>query len=257
MRLNFLYTAIRLTLIDLVRNRFLLFLLFFVPGFFYLIAWVTNPDSPTAFRLASVEEEPVISVSQQDLGLVFIGLAAAGLIASFLALSLMQRNNNENKRLILARFKTQELIAAKFIITVCLISLVAIFIGLMGIILMDPGHFPGMTLGYILCGFVYGSYGMLVGSVLKRELEGILFIVLLANIDVGWLQNPIYYADAQNQLIIEYLPAFFPSQVAIASAFTDYSIRIATLGSLAYGLLFMLLSFLLFWINMRISKHAG
>jgi hypothetical protein len=169
----------------------------------------------------------------------------------------MQRNNNENKRLILAGFKTQELIAAKFIITVSLISLVAIFIGLMGIILMDPGHFPGMTLGYILCGFVYGSYGMLIGSVLKRELEGILFIVLLANIDVGWLQNPIYYADAQNQLVIEYLPAFFPSQVAIASAFTDYPIRIAMLGSLAYGLVFMFLSFLLFWLNMRISKHTG
>ncbi len=34
-------------------------------------------------------------------------------------------------------------------------------------------------------GFVYGSYGLIVGALFRRELEGVLFIVLLAIIVAG------------------------------------------------------------------------
>lgn len=40
---------------------------------------------------------------------------------------------------------------------------------------------------------MYSCYGLMVGAISLHELEGIFLIVLLANIDVGWLQNPSYY----------------------------------------------------------------
>jgi hypothetical protein len=103
-------------------------------------------------------------------------------------------------------------------------------------------------------GYVYGCYGMLVGAIFKRELEGILFIVLLANFDVGWLQNPIYYAEAQNKAIIRYLPGYFPSQLSMVSAFTGHSIVQPLLGSLAYGTVLLIGAMLIFGWRMRIRK---
>ena len=95
---------------------------------------------------------------------------------------------------------------------------------------------------------------MAVGSLIKGELEGILLIVLLVNIDAGWLQNPLFYAEAENQTIIRYLPAYFPSQTAIIAAFTDYDIFHASINSIIYGSIFLAISLLIFFNKMRIKK---
>ena len=252
--MKYLIIAVKYIFKDLTRNRVILLLLFLIPTVFYLTAWLTTSDRPTVFTLATVKSEPSITVSEQEVMLVFLGLAASGPIAAYLALNLMQRNTLVKKRLILAGFHTKELLTAKLVITVFLITLVGTFISLMGLMFFEPKNFAGMTLGYILCGFVYGCYGLLVGSVIKRELEGVLMILLLANIDVGWLQNPVLYAASQNKIIITWLPAFFPAQVSITSAFTEYSISPAILESLLYGIVFMLISVFLFWYRMRIIK---
>ncbi len=104
-----------------------------------------------------------------------------------------------------------------------------------------------LVLGFILIGYVYGCYGLLVGAVFRSELEGILLIVLLTNIDVGWLQNPIFYSEAQNKAIIRWLPAFFPSQSSMISAFTDHSIWKSVLLSICYGSIFLIAALLVFW----------
>jgi hypothetical protein len=115
-------------------------------------------------------------------------------------------------------------------------------------------HLPTFILGLVLIGFVYGCYGLAVGSLVKGKIEGVFFIVMLANIDSGWLQNPMYYAEAHNNVIIRYLPAYFPSQSAIIAAFTDYSGTNARLYSLLYGTGFLILALFIFYIKMRIKK---
>ena len=78
---------------------------------------------------------------------------------------------------------------------------------------------------------------------------------LLTNIDVGWLQNPIYYADAQNQALIRHLPAYFPSQVSMVSAFTDYSILFHVLGGVTYGVVLLVLALLIYTLRMRLVNR--
>jgi ABC-2 type transport system permease protein len=118
----------------------------------------------------------------------------------------------------------------------------------------QPERFVLVVLGFMLAGYVYGCYGLLVGSILKRELEGVLLIVLVANIDAGWLQNPIYYADAQNKMIIRRLPAYFPSQVSMTAAFTDHSILNPLIGSVVYGSILLLGALLIYFWRMRIYR---
>jgi hypothetical protein len=93
---------------------------------------------------------------------------------------------------------------------------------------------------------------LLVGALFRRELEGILMIVLLANLDAGWLQNPIYYADAQNKILVRALPAFYPSQTTLIAAFTQDPVVGPMIGSLLYGSAFLAAALVVYWLTMRI-----
>jgi hypothetical protein len=254
MRKQYVYMAVRLWTIEIVRNRIILLLLLILPALFYTIAWITLSGDRIIFILASVKEKPVVPVVQQELGLIFIGLAATGLIASFLALTLIQKNPLAKKRLLLCGYRTVELFAATIVVVLLTMVILGIYVALIGSLFMRPMHLWGVISGYIICGYVYGSYGLLVGAILKGELEGILFIVLLANLDVAWLQNPIYYSGAQTKAVIEWLPAFFPSQTTIIAAFTNYSPFLSGLAGFAYGTLFLIIAFLIFWYRTLIAK---
>lgn len=253
MRRKFVYTAVGLWLKEMARNRILLLLLIILPALFYTIAWVTLSDQPIVFILGSVEGKPVVPVVQEQLGLIFIGLAATGLISSFLAMTMIQKNPLARKRLVLCGYRPVEMAAATITVVLLAMAAISIYISLMVLLFMHPQHLSGVFAGYLSCSFVYGCYGLLVGAILKGELEGILFIVLLTNLDVAWLQNPIYYSGAQTKAVIEWLPAFYPSQTTIISAFTDYSILQPGLAGWLYGLVFLILAFVIFWFRTRIS----
>ena len=246
-----LTSVILFLLKDIFRNRFTILLIFLIPAVFYTVAWITFSNGPIFFILGSLKDKPVISVVQQQLGLIFIGLAATGLIASFIAMNLMQRNRMAKKRLLYCGLKTAKLIIAKLVIIIGINLVLGIYVSALASCLMDPRNVVVMAIGFCLCGFVYGCFGLLVGSLVNRELEGILLIVLLANIDVGWLQNPIYYAEAQHKFIIEYLPAFYPSQAAVCGAFTNYAITAPVIYSLVYGTVFLVVSFIIFHYKMN------
>jgi hypothetical protein len=237
------------------RNRITLLLLLLIPATFYIIGIYTINDIPMLIRIASAPKEPVILLKPKNLGLIYIGLAANGFLASFMALNIMQRNVPATKRLILCGYKTFEFSLAKFFLVISFVIVIGIYTAAMGLFLIEPKHISGVIAGYILCGYVYGSFGLLAGAILKRELEGILFIVLLANLDIGWLQNPIFYAAAPNKLIIKLLPGFNPSQVSIISAFTDYPVNSMILYSFLYGSAFLILSMIIFGMQMKTNKN--
>jgi len=256
MKAHNIFFAAKLWGIELFRKRFVLLLILIIPVAFYLVAWFTLPSDPIPLKLGAVKGNPSLIVKQQDLGMIYIGLAANGLIASFLALTLMQKNQGAKKRLILCGFRTGEILASIFLVTLMVVIMIAVFVGSMLLFFMDPKDFPGVIAGFILCGFVYGNYGILIGSLIRNELEGILFIVLLANIDVGWLQNPIYYYGAQTKEIIEWLPAFYPSQTSVIHAFTDLGTIPMMVRGFIYGMIFLLLGFLFFWIRAKHIKKS-
>jgi ABC-2 type transport system permease protein len=238
------------------RNRIIFLLLLLIPTIFYLIAIWTTPDNYILIKIASARDEPLIKVMQIELGLIYIGLAVTGFIVSYIALVIMQRNFPASKRLVLCGYKTRELSVSKFILIIIIVIVIGVYTALLGMIYITPKHVPGVIAGYVLSGFVYGSFGLLIGAILKRELEGILIIVLLANLDLGWLQNPIFYAASQNKFIIRFLPGFNPAQVCVVSAFTDFSILHSIIYSLIYGTVFLILSMIIFRFRMRTMSYT-
>ncbi|UCF39989.1 MAG: hypothetical protein JSW43_09630 [Gemmatimonadota bacterium] len=255
MRLRRLGTAWQLTLRGLLRRRIVLLLFFLVPSLFGGLIVLTTTSRPIQFQLASLGEAVFVTVPQRHEGLVFICLTAVGLLTAFLALDLVQRDAETHRRLVLCGYRPGELVAARLGVLLCVIALVAAYVVSLLPIFFEPERFGLVLLGLILGGWVYGCYGLLVGAVFRRELEGVLFVVLLAAIDVGWLQNPIYYAEAQNQAIIRSLPAYFPAQVSMAAAFTAESVLRPAVGSVVYGAGLLALALLVYVLRMRAGRR--
>lgn len=238
----------------LIRQRIVLILLLVIPAVFLSIVEFTTSERTLGFLLASLDDKVFIEISEKGISFVFFAVASAGFLLSFLALNLIQKNREVNRRLIICGYHPNEILLSILLSLLFMIVLIAIYVGVLTSFFFSIDHLPMFILGLMLIGFVYGCYGLTVGSLIKGELEGILLIVLLVNIDAGWLQNPLFYAEAQHQQFIEGLPAYFPSQIAIIAAFTDYSASNAILNSFIYGSIFFVLSMLIFFNKMRIKK---
>lgn len=225
----------RMTARQVLRRRVILIMLIAIPTAFFSIVYLTTGTREVPFTLSSVSEDTILVANERDESMIFMAVATVGFLISFLSLNLIQRNADVHRRLILSGYKPSELLVAHLLFLVAVMVAISMYITLAMLVFFQPERIILLLMGFVLSGFVYGAYGLMIGSIVKGELEGIFFVVLLANIDAGWLQNPVFYSEAQNQEIIRYLPAYYPSQACLISSFTGYSIGTAVQWSLLYG----------------------
>jgi len=247
-------TALTMILRMLFRRRIILIALLVIPVVFLTIVELTAPTRFIPFRLASLDTSQFIRESLKKIALVFFAVTSCGFLVSLLALNLIQIENDVNRRLVICGYHPFDLLISNLLALLLIIMTIAVYIGLLISAFVTVSHLPMFIFGLMLIGFVYGCYGLAIGSLIKGKLEGVFFIVMLANVDSGWLQNPMYYAEAHNNVIIRYLPAYFPSQSAIIAAFTDFSGTIPRFYSILYGTGFLILALLIFYNKMRIKK---
>jgi hypothetical protein len=247
-------TGFSMILKMLFRRRIVIISLLVIPVVFLSVVELTTSLRIIQFRLASLNENTFIQESQRGISLVFFSVTSTGFLVSFLALNLIQTDSDVNRRLVICGYHPIELLLSKLFSLLLMILSIAVYIGLLTSAFFSVSHIPMYIFSLTLIGFVYGCYGLAIGSMIKGELEGIFLIVLLANIDVGWLQNPTFFAEAQNKMIIRYLPGYFPSQSALVAAFTDYPGFNPRVYSILYGSGFLVLSMLVFYNKMRIKK---
>jgi hypothetical protein len=238
----------------LSRRKIIIISLIVIPVVFLTIVELTAPTRIIPFRLASLDIKMFIRERLKEIALVFFAVTSSGFLVSLVALNLIQVENEVNRRLVICGYHPFEILISNLLALFLLIFAIATYIGLLVSFFVSVNHLLMFIAGLMLIGFVYGCYGLAIGSLIKGKLEGVFFIVLLANIDSGWLQNPMYYAEAHNNVIIRYLPAYFPSQSAIIAAFTDYSAAAARFYSILYGAGFMILALFIFYNKMRIKK---
>jgi hypothetical protein len=236
------WTAAFLLLRDLSRRRIALLLLFAVPALFDGVvlattasrevqvtfgalvepgAQVRTPEAAAADPFdTSLDDDGSRKVDERKLSLVFLGQAAVSFLACFLAFNLVHKRRDVDARLVLAGYRAHEVLLAKVIVLLLLVLVLACY----ETAILRPWVIPTRTapvvIGLIVGGLTYGCLGLLVGSLAKHELEGVFAIVLLTNVDVGWLQNPIYFAHSQSPALIRALPGYGAAQLAVVGAFT-------------------------------------
>jgi hypothetical protein len=248
--------AFRMTALGLLRHRVALVLIIILPILFYALIAITTGDAPIDFLLPSVSDTTLVTASRRREGLVFMGLAAVGFISAFLGFHLISRQADVSRRLLVCGYRAWELVVARLGVLACAVVIVSGFSGILLCTFFIPRHTVGVVIGFVLVGLVYGCYGLLAGSLFTRELEGVLSIVLLANIDVGWLQNPIFYTASEHRDVIHALPAYFPAQVSMIAAFSDFAVARAIAGSILYGGTLLSVAVAIFWGRMHIRTAA-
>lgn len=259
MRAAYVATAATMTLRELARKRLVFVLALCMPAVFVAVAYATESNRLVPVMFAAAAER-VRLVEELDLALLFISIVSTGVISAFFSASLIQRQLDANLRLVLCGFRASELITARLavllgIVLACALYMWFVLAIFMKLELFTRPQFPaGVLLGIAVGALVYGCYGLLVGTLFRRELEAIFAIVILINVDAGWLQNPIYYQNARSKWLIEALPAHYPSQIAFLSACTSEQVgRLVTYG-LAYGGVFLLAALVLYSRRMRVTR---
>ena len=107
-------------------------------------------------------------------------------------------------------------------------------------------------LGLALTCLVYGGYGLLMGTLLRRDLESIFALLMLINVDAGWLQNPIYYAGSRSRWPTSAAGPRPAHRRAFWSAFTNHSDPSCGLHGTVYGAVLILLAFGIYSLRMRV-----
>ncbi len=256
---------------DVFRRPFSLVLIFLVPALFDAVVLLTTTTRTTRVTVAALRDElaqvndppggafldlgvidnGVRTLDQRQLSLVFLGHAAVCFLACFLAFNLVARRRDVDRRLVLAGYPTGEVVLAKLAVLALIVVLLVCWQTALTRPWLAPRQ-PGLlALGLLLGGLSYGALGLLIGSLVRQELEGIFLIVLFTNLDPGWLQNPIYFAQSQRPSLIASLPAFASTQLTVLGAFFDeHPVEILTRGALTAGAL-LLLAFVLFGLRIR------
>jgi hypothetical protein len=181
-------------------------------------------------------------------------MASVSGVSAFLAFIMVLRPSAADRRLIFEGYRPTELLVAKLAVLVVSSIVVALYVTALLPLFFRPDRPLGVFTGFLATSVVYGVLGMAVGSVARHELEGVLFVLLLVNVDAGWLQNPVFYGHAHNQQLIRLLPGHHPGQIAMLSAFTDASIPTEIGYTLLYVLGLMILVGILYWLRVRLVR---
>jgi hypothetical protein len=246
-------TSALLAAADLARNSIAIALLLFAPPLLFGIVFITTGERDIAFQL-STAGPATLGGSERQLSLLFIGLTAISGVSAFLALLLVLGPVTTDRRLVFEGYHPGELLLGKLLVLAAIAITVAAWVSVLLPLFTHTTRTAGVLLGFLLASLLYATIGLAIGALARREVEGMLVILLLINIDAGWLQNPVFYAHAHQQQLIRLLPAHFPGQVVMVSAFTTAGIGRAVAASAAWIAAAAMLAAVLYALRVRVLR---
>ncbi|WP_415378924.1 hypothetical protein [Halosimplex sp. TS25] len=170
--------GIRASTRSFVREPFTVVLLVVLPALSIQIYGVGMGQFPDVGIFA-------VSGSVATVGRITGAVFATGALAGVLGLFQMISARHADRRLAICGFRGVELVTARFATVAVASAVVGVVSTLsLGVLVDDPIGAPiAVFAALTLAGAIYGLLGIVVGSVLPRELEGSLLLVILADVD--------------------------------------------------------------------------
>lgn len=245
--------ATRYTLIEQTRNRFAWFLLIvFVPCWYYFGELFTA-ETPLAFKFRVTGV--FLQVSTRDVTYLTLGFNAITMIVGFILFTSTRKNTPFDHRLVLNGYPQSIVILAKLTGLLVVATVVSLYASVTLFAFWHPVSLPVVWLSFFCAALSYGGLGLLLGVLVRGELEGFFFIIMLSLIDT-FVQNPLGNPVA-NQEIVKAFPAFAPTQIAVAGGFTHLMPWLYVLYTLAWLAGFALLGLAIFtWKTRAWSVHT-
>jgi ABC-2 type transport system permease protein len=248
-------TALAFALRNQARNRFAWMLLAgFIPAWYVLMAALISHD-PLAFRLFSTGT--MLHVDGRELGLITAGMNSLTLIVGFAVFAAIRRALPLDRRLVFAGYRQSLLVAAKSVATVAAAATVALYASLVLLAFWRPAPagWAAVLAGFALMAIEYGALGLLLGVLVKGDLEGF-FLIIMGGLTDTFLQNPVGNPVANKPLLQDF-PSFGPMQFASGGAFGNTWLW-GDLGlGCAWALGFAAVGLVVFQLRTRVRRQTS
>ncbi len=210
-------TALRYAFRQYRRNIVTWVLLAVTPAAFISLSFVITPDQPAPIRLSDAGHIALKVVSMTRVhGAIMVPITIA-FLAGVAGLFVVLGSAQADRRLVLAGFRTPEVLAARIgIIWGVALLVTGVSLGVTAIN-FTPQQWGPFIAANVLIALTYGMIGVIVGMLAGR-LGGLYLIVALPFIDVGIAQNVMF--DVAPPVWAQYLPAHGATKVLIDAAFT-------------------------------------
>ncbi len=245
-------TALRFALRNQTRNRLAaLLLVAFVPVWYALMMAMVGHQT-LSFKLFATGR--VLTVDGGRLTLISAGLNALSLIVGFAIFDAIRKTLAFDRRLVLAGYRQAVLIGAKTLS----VGIIAVGVALYAALVLlafwrpNPAGWLAILAGYAVIALTYGAFGLLLGVLVKGDLEGF-FLIIMGGLMDTFLQNPLGNPLA-NKPLLEWFPSFGPMQFAVAGSFAHTALWSRLLVGLAWAIGFALCGLSVFHIKTRTRR---
>ncbi|MEU3910303.1 ABC transporter permease [Streptomyces sp. NPDC029721] len=245
-------TATRYDLAENTRNTFaMLLVVAFVPTWITLIYLnITHKAVPLHLDATGEWIAPAGNRFSQITG----ALNAVTLITGFMMFAATFKSGGFDRRLVMAGYPRAHLVLAKTTSLALASAAVAVYATAVISVTSPPEQPFQLAAALFGAALTYGAIGVIYGSLLRREVEGMFAMIMTGVVDVG-LQNPLASPGGARSLM-RLLPSYGAVQSSTASCFSTQ----ATPGYLALQFLWFaaaaLVSLLTFRHRTRTAHRA-
>jgi hypothetical protein len=193
-----------------------------------------------------------VVVDGHNLTLITAGLSSITLITGFVVFATVRRSLPFDRRLVLSGYRPSALIAAKTSGAVVQAVAIGAYATIVMLFFWRPPAVGAVTLTFMLAAATYAALGLLIGVLVRGDLEGFFLIIMIALLDT-FLANPVDNPLA-NKPILEFFPSYGPTQFAVAGAFHHQALVSMAALSLAWTAAFALLGLVV--LRLRMPRPA-
>nr|WP_202035866.1 ABC transporter permease [Streptomyces mexicanus] len=209
-------TACRFDLVEHTRNRLAMVLVaLFIPSWISL-AYAVIPSTTVTFRLRATGR--LLAPAGNQITQITGAINAVTLITGFMMFAVTFNGGRFDRRLAMAGYPRIHLVLAKTTSLALASGAVAAYATAVICAAWSPRQ-PVQLAAALFCGaLTYGALGVVFGSLLRREVEGMFALVMTSLVDVG-LQSPLASGGTRSAAV-EFLPTYGTMQAATAAGFT-------------------------------------
>lgn len=199
------------------RNAALWALLVVVPVFFISASIAITPDNPAPVELAEGGQRTISVLSMVDVhGAIMVAITVA-FLAGLAGLFVVLGSAEADHRLVIAGFRTSEVLASRLGVIVFASMLVSAVSLAVTAFSFAPQVWITFALGTLAIAVTYAMIGVVIGPLVGR-LGGLYLMFLLPFLDLGLAQNIMF--DAAPPAWASWMPGYGAVRVLVDGAFT-------------------------------------
>lgn len=245
--------ATRYGLVEHARNRFALLLVaVFIPVFVTLAGLIIT-DTQVPFRLR--DTGVVLQAKGNELAQISGALTAVCLIVGFMMFAATFSSGAFDRRLCMAGYPRVALGLAK-VACLALAAMVVSVYATVAICLSWAPHQPIVLAVALFCdAMTYGALGVVFGTLLRREVEGMFAIAMISCFDMV-VQNPVASIGADSD-VVRWLPSYGAMQASTAAGFSDATLFTGFVVQLGWFTASVLVGLVAFHLRTRSALGAA